>query len=133
MNSIVPNTMLYCNSSIINIDIIKHLKNKKSCGHDGIPVCIIKLLNNMISPILSYIFNQCIISSKYPESLKVAKVIPLFKSGDRQNPGNYRPISLLPIINKIFEKCIHRRLNNYCMSIHWYVYITGKDLIYIIY
>ena len=49
----------------------------------------------------------------FPNQLKVAKVIPLYKDGDRSDPSNYRPISLLPVIGKIFEKIIYLRIVNF--------------------
>ena len=49
-------------------------------------------------------------SGVFPDTLKIARVIPLFKSGDRNDISNYHPISLLPVISKIFEKLIHSRL-----------------------
>lgn len=49
----------------------------------------------------------------FPESLKSAKITPIHKTGNKQDPGNYRPISVLPAVSKIFEKVIHRRLDNF--------------------
>ena len=46
----------------------------------------------------------------FPDELKIARVVPLFKGGDKNEIINYRPISLLPVISKIFEKLIHKRL-----------------------
>ena len=52
----------------------------------------------------------------FPTKLKIAKVIPIFKAGDAKGPNNYRPISLLSIFNKTFEKLIYKRLNSYLVS-----------------
>ena len=52
-------------------------------------------------------------SGMFPKKLKIAKVIPIFKVGDETAPKNYRPISLLSIFNKMFEKLIYKRLNSY--------------------
>ena len=49
----------------------------------------------------------------FPDELKIARVIPLYKSGDKNDISNYRPISLLPMLSKIFEKLIHSRLTNF--------------------
>ena len=57
--------------------------------------------------------NRCIELGQYPESLKIAKVIPLFKNGNKDDPSNFRPISLLPIIGKVFERIIFDRIQNY--------------------
>ena len=93
--------------------IISQLKNKNSEGPDEIPVNVLKKINNSVSPIISYLINKSIRNGIYPDCLKTAKVIPLFKAGDPFDPGNYRPISLLSIINKIFEKALYNRLLNF--------------------
>ena len=58
-------------------------------------------------------FNVCINESVFPDIFKVAEVKPLFKGGDRRIRGNYRPISLLPLFSKLFEKVIAKRLSSY--------------------
>ena len=58
-------------------------------------------------------FNRCIELGQYPESLKIAKVIPFFKNRNKDDPSNFRPISLLPIIGKVFERIIFDRIQNY--------------------
>ena len=58
-------------------------------------------------------FNRCIELGQYPESLKIAKVIPFFKNGNKDDPSNFRPKSLLPIIGKVFERIIFDRIQNY--------------------
>ena len=55
-------------------------------------------------------FNSCILAGVFPDELKIAKVIPLFKTGNRNSVSNYRPISILPTLSKIFEKLIHKRI-----------------------
>ena len=71
----------------------------------------------MIAPIiaapLTYIYNLSLETGIFPENLKIAKVIPVFKKGDDQLISNYRPISLLSIFSKIFEKLIAKRMRNY--------------------
>ena len=93
--------------------IINNLKNKTSEGPDEIPGCIIKKLNNIISPLLTYLINKIINTGKYPLCLKTGKVLPLFKAGDHVDPGNYRPITILPAINKVIEKLIFNRLTEF--------------------
>ncbi len=71
---------------------------------------VLKLYRGMISPSLAVLFNNCVYSGVFPDQLKIARVVPLFKSGDKSDLTNYRPISLLPVVSKIFEKLIHKRL-----------------------
>ena len=64
----------------------------------------------------SDIFNKIIDESHYPESLKVSKVVPIFKDGDPNEPNKYRPISLVPLFGKIFDKIIKRRLMSFLLK-----------------
>jgi retron-type reverse transcriptase len=66
-----------------------------------------------ISDSLTYIFNQAITLSLFPHEWKTARVIPLYKNGQRNLPGNYRPISVLPVISKIMERILYVQLYNY--------------------
>ena len=52
-------------------------------------------------------------SAVFPEKWKVAKVIPLFKGGDREKVGNYRPVSLLPLLGEMLEKIVHKRVTKF--------------------
>ena len=74
---------------------------------------ILQFFRNQISPTLAVLFNKCMFSGIFPDVLKIAKVIPLYKSGTRSEVSNYRPISLLPVISKIFEKLLHKRLTKF--------------------
>ena len=107
-----PSSMIFEDitvSEVINI-VVKYFEDKLSSGHDNIPAMIIKWCITHIAPILTNIFNDCVNSGHYPKSLKIAKVTPLFKEGDTSVADNYRPISVLPQIDKIFEKLIHERM-----------------------
>ena len=94
---------------------IYNLKNKK-CGLFSIPVRVLKHINCIIAPVIASIINKSIEQGVFPDSLKVACVIPLFKSGEKSLLGNYRPISLLPIFSKIFERLAHDRLYDYLLN-----------------
>ena len=93
--------------------IIQSLKKNKSSGPNGIPVKLLKILDPLISVQLSLIINDSFQKGIFPEKLKIAKVIPIFKKGDTSKNSNYRPISLLSIFSKIFEKLMHQRLYNF--------------------
>ena len=88
---------------------IKPLASIKS-----LPIKIIKLAAPVISDSLTLIFNQAITLSSFPNEWKVARVMPLYKNGQRSIPGNYRPI--LPVqyyISKIMERILYDQLYNY--------------------
>lgn len=87
------------------VGVISSLKNDKAPGVDGIPVIALKCLASAIIPFLCDIFNGCLINGIYLEELKTANVTAVFKS-DSCDAMNYRPISVLTAINKIFEKLI---------------------------
>ena len=93
--------------------IIQKLPSKNSSGCDNLSLKILKLLGPIIAPSISLIVNQSLYTGIFPEILKVAKVIPIHKKGDKTKIENYRPISLLPSISKIFEKVVHKQLYDY--------------------
>ena len=92
------------------VDIVNKFENKKSSGFDNIPTVLIKWIIDLIAPILTEILNDCKEKGIYPPCLKIVKVTPLFKKGDKHFADNYRPISVLPIVNKILEKLTHSRM-----------------------
>ena len=92
------------------------MKNKKSSGHDGISNEILKCCSPILDTFLVRIFNQCITNCIFPECFKTAKVISLYKKGDKTDPHNYRPISLLSSLSKIFEKILHKRMMKFCQT-----------------
>ena len=95
------------------LTLINGLYSKKSCGHDDIPVRTLKLSKYLLAPLLSNVINESICEGVFPNNLKIAKVVPIFKSGNSEIPTNYRPISVLTYLSKIFEKVLYGRLNNY--------------------
>ena len=93
--------------------LAEKLDNKTSCGIDGISNIIMKAIINILTKPLTIITNQMLETGVFLDKLKVAKVIPLFKKGDPTLLTNYRPISLLPSLSKIFEKVIYQQLYAY--------------------
>ena len=89
------------------------LSGQKATGIDKISCKIIKIAAPAIADSLTHIFNQAIISSSFPDQWKVASVTPLFKNGQRNCPGNYRPTSVLPATSKIMERIMYNQLYNY--------------------
>ena len=90
--------------------VIHNLRNKSSSGHDGISTRLLKFLAPALTQPLTLIINQSLLTSIFPNKLKIAKVIPIYKKGDPRMMGNYRPISLLSAISKVFKKTY---INNY--------------------
>ena len=93
--------------------IIKELKNKKSIGFDGIDVKSLKHSAEIICKYLCIGLNKCISEGIFPRIMKIAKVIPIHKEGEKASPSNYRPISIFGNLSKIFEKVIQKRLIRY--------------------
>ncbi len=93
--------------------IIGELKPKTSCGFDGFSMKLIKLIELQIVGPVTSIINQMLNTGIFPDDLKIAKVVPLFKKGDDTIFSNYRPISLLPAISKIFEKVIYKQVYDF--------------------
>ena len=91
--------------------VISSLKNR-SPEFDGIPSFVAnQCIDYFIEP-LTYIINMSFIEGVFPSELKLAKVIPILKSGDSTKMSNYRPISILSFFSKIFEKLMYNILNN---------------------
>ena len=91
--------------------IINELSAKRSTGHDSISTELLKRIKAFISSPLCLIVNQSLNTGIFPGKLTIAKVTPLYKKGDSTQLGNYRPISLLPHICKVFEKVVYTKLS----------------------
>lgn len=101
------------------ISIIKSLKNKHSSGIDDISSSLVKGISVNIADILSHIFNASLELGIFPELLKTAIVLPLFKKGCKKDVNNYRPISLLNVFSKILEKAVKARLTKFLGKINF--------------
>ncbi|CAG9137025.1 unnamed protein product [Plutella xylostella] len=95
------------------ITAIRSLKPHAATGGDGISSVVLKRYSNHLAPILSHIFNLCFEHGVFPSALKKAIIHPIFKSGDRSSPNNYRPIAVLPSLSKILERLINWRFLPY--------------------
>ena len=102
------------------ISLIRKINPSKARGSDGISGQMLRLCDDSVIIPLNIIFSNILSTSIYPDLWKIANVTPVFKKGDKQLLQNYRPISLLPICGKIFEKIIFSNL---------YSYLTASRLI----
>ena len=105
----------------ITIKIIDSLKAKNSEGVGGLYVKLVNAIKYETGKAITHIINQSLHTGIFPDKLKLAKVIPVFKKGDRTKLDNYRPISILPVISKIFERTIFDQL---------YKHFTHNNLLY---
>lgn len=96
--------------------IISSLKSESSAGWDKIPTKFIKMAKKQLVPILTHLSVLCFQQGIFPSELKLSVIHPIFKSGDRDNINNYRPIAILTVISKIIEKIINNRLLNFLNS-----------------
>ena len=98
-------------------NIIIELNTKKPAGHDTIPPKIIKESVTVLSTPLTELFNASVGECQFPSDLKYANVSPLFKKDDNTNKENYRPISILPSISKLFERLMFQQISSHVSSI----------------
>ena len=90
--------------------LIDSLPNKTRSGHNNISNMLLKKICEPILPALDYIVNKSPKLAQFPTVMRLAEVLPLFKSGKSEIIGNYRPISLLMTISKILEKVVYKRV-----------------------
>ena len=111
----VENVLLFAPASEQYIcRIVNKLKSKRSSGYDDISNVVTKDLINVIKVPLCMVFNKSLHNGEFPDLMKVARVIPLHKGGNKDVPGNYRPISLLPVFSKILEHIVYDHLVRHC-------------------
>lgn len=91
--------------------IIKSLKTSYTVGVDDICSKTVKFIVDEIASPLAYCINLSLLHGVVPKTLKIAKIVPIFKNGDKDNYQNYRPISILPIFSKVLERVVYTRLS----------------------
>ena len=103
------------------LEIIKSLPSNVATGLDGISSLLLNLIAPAVAPSLAKVINCSIINSIFPAQLKLARVTPIYKQGSKTDLGNYRPISVLPVISNILEKHVRK---------HFIAFLTKHDLLY---
>lgn len=98
------------------VKIINSLNNTNSVGCDQISTHIIKSCSKEIAEVVTHLVNLSFEKGCFPESLKLSVVKPLFKKGNHTMMNNYRPITLVPVFSKIFEKAIHKRIVDFVVK-----------------
>uniref|UniRef100_A0A1B6LDB0 Reverse transcriptase domain-containing protein n=1 Tax=Graphocephala atropunctata TaxID=36148 RepID=A0A1B6LDB0_9HEMI len=96
--------------------IITSLSNKFSSGHDDISTAILKQCGKVISGPLAHLINSSFVTGIFPDQMKIAKVIPVFKKGDPHDVSCYRPISLLSSFSKVYERVVYNQFVSYLES-----------------
>ena len=95
---------------VLNLDALK------ACHDSDIPSRIIKENSDIFADVFHSSFNNSIYQSEFPSILKLANITPVFKKGGRNSKENYRPVSILSNISKIFERCMFRQISNFMDS-----------------
>ena len=94
--------------------VITNLVSSKTADPDCIPVVVLKNCEPELSYILAELFNMCLKESRFPDCWKVSSVVPVFKNvGERSTAKNCRPVSLLSVVSKFFEKHVYNRIVDY--------------------
>ena len=101
--------------------IITHISNKEVL--ESIPLNLLKSVADLIVFPLCYIINKSLLNGKFPDKLKIVKVVPFHKSGSTQDLNNFRPILLSSIFDKIIEKIMHKRLYQF-LELHNVLFVN---------
>lgn len=102
------------------LNIIKNLKENTSPGYDNITVKLLKYLVPDHTSSFVKIINNIILTSKYPDELKISKIIPIHKKGSRDDPLNYRPIAIIPTFSKIIEATLYTQFLNFLLNTNFF-------------
>ena len=98
------------------LEVQRAFSQLKNSNNLRMPTKFLKLISPLISTTVSGLFNKCLAEGVYPDILKSAIVTPIFKTGSPTDPNNYRSISVLPDLNKVYEELLLMRLNNFLQS-----------------
>uniref|UniRef100_A0A1Y1K185 Reverse transcriptase domain-containing protein n=1 Tax=Photinus pyralis TaxID=7054 RepID=A0A1Y1K185_PHOPY len=102
----------FCEQELIQL-INNKIKSKRSAGPDDFPCFLVRIISHVIVRPLTYLINLSFLTGAFPEALKLAKIIPVHKKGNKYTPNNFRPISITSVFTKIFEYCFLDRLERF--------------------
>ena len=131
----IPNSLSNCCVTVDEFEkAIFNLKPNKSPGPDSFHPKFLKSCSKSLALPLKLLFDLTLFKGALPIEWKTAEVRPIFKKGDKSNPGNYRPVSLTSIICKLFESFIKKALNehfinNNILSNHQFGFVSGRSTI----
>ncbi len=94
-------------------DLINSLTTNKASGPDNINHRLLKNISTSVASPLSLLYNMSINCHEFPSQWKIGHIIPIYKKGEHCAPSNYRPISLLSCVGKLFERLVFKRMHNY--------------------
>jgi hypothetical protein len=112
--------------------LLNSLDTNKATGSDEIPARLLKETASIIAPSIRKLFNKSLNQGTVPQDWKLANVVPVYKKGDKEYTENYRPISLLPIISKVLERCIFMNIRHHFSQIiydHQHGFLQGKSCV----
>lgn len=115
-NKILANTETMFLSPVTDsevVTIVSRLKNKYSAGPDDLAPVIIKEFGGYLAEILTYLINLSFERGVFPEMLKISSIVPVYKRGPTDDPGNYRPVALGSVIAKVLEYAMADRLDSF--------------------
>lgn len=91
----------------------KKLRNDCSCGPDSIPVKFLKMAAEQLTPSLTHILNNCIANLTFPSAWKTARISAIPKVKEIKSNSDLRPISILPVLSKVYERLVLRQMVNF--------------------
>ena len=94
-------------------DLFENLNPRKSCSDTGLMPKLMKKVAEGIAPSVTNLYKRCIENSNWPAIWKRGELTPIFKKGDKHNVENYRPITTLSIIDKVFESLLSKQITHY--------------------
>lgn len=114
------------------ISMLRKLNEKKSAGKDGIPTAFLKRFAEQIADYLANLFQLSLTTSEFPDDWKIARVVPIFKKGDKLNITNYRPVSMISTCSKLMEHVIAGYIrsflsNNKILSPYQHGFTKGRS------